>query len=92
MARFLITMNMPPANPNYLVHQVTADHAAENLDEFCDELNSNAFIVVRQFYFVTEKRGVGPHGWQDRGDLIINTDHVGKVTLFYENAGNANSQ
>lgn len=38
MARFLITMHMPSANPNYLVHQVIADHPAVNIDEFCDAL------------------------------------------------------
>lgn len=92
MARFLITMHMPPANPHLLVHQVIADHPAENMSEFCDILNDSAFIVVRQYYFVTEKRGVGDRGWQDRGDLILNTEHIGKVSLFYDPHGTINSQ
>lgn len=90
MARFLITMHMPPANPNYLVHQVIADHPAENIEEFCDILNDNAFIIVREFYFVTDKRGQGDKGWQDRGEKIINTDHIGKVAQFYDLHGNGN--
>ena len=92
MARFLITMHMPTANPNHRGHQITADHPAETLDEFCEELNSNAFLIVRQYYYVTDRRGSGPLGWQDRGDLIINTDHVGKVALFYGTGENVNSQ
>lgn len=84
MARFLITMHMPPANPNYLVHQVIADHPAENIEEFCDILNDSAFIVVREYYYVTEKRGVGEKGWQDRGEKILNTEHIGKVALYHD--------
>ena len=84
MARFLITMHMPPANPNSLVHQVIADHPAENIEEFCYVLNDSAFIIVREYYYVNEKRGTGSKGWEDRGEKILNTDHIGKVAVYHD--------
>ena len=84
MARFLITMHMPPANPNYLVHQVIADHSAEDIEEFCDVLNDSAFIIVREYYYVSEKRGTGSKGWEDRGEKILNTNHIGKVAVYHD--------
>jgi len=92
MARFLITMHMPSANPNYLVHQVIADHPAVNIDEFCDALNDNAFIVVREFYYVDDRRAGGEKRWQNRGEKIINTHHVGKVAVYYDPQGTITSQ
>lgn len=81
MTRFLITMHMPPGSSEHLVHQIIGDHVAANLNEFADELNNNAFVVVRQFYYLND-RHTGERGWQDRGDLILNTEHIGKVALF----------
>lgn len=77
--RFLVTMNMPSAQ-GYSVHQVTVDHTAPSLNEFCDMLNDHEFVVVRLIY-----RMKGPNGeslLRDRGDMILNTSHIGKVQEF----------
>lgn len=77
--RFLVTMNMPSAQ-GYSVHQVTVDHTAPSLNEFCDLLNEHDFIFVRLIYRIK-----GPNGeslLRDRGDMILNTAHVGKVQEF----------
>lgn len=84
MARFLITMHMPNGSGNSPVHQITGDHPAETIQEFCDELNDKAFIVVRQQYFATHHVTGEKLGWQDRGDLLLNTHHIGKASVFFE--------
>ena len=84
MARFLITMHMPAGSSANLVHQVTMDHEAVDLAEFCAVLNDNAFIVGRQFYYLNDKQTGEKLGWRDRGDLILNTNHIGKVSLHFD--------
>lgn len=79
--RFLITMHMPSAIGN-LVHQVTVDHPAKGLDQFCKILNTDVFILCRNFYRRTDNDGV--MYWEDRGDIILNTSHVGKVQVYVE--------
>jgi hypothetical protein len=79
--KFLITMNMPSAQ-GYAVHQVTVEHPVENLDAFCDLLNDNEFILCRQLY--RQKNMRGDSSWLDRGDIVINTYHIGKVQQFIE--------
>ena len=79
--RFLITMNMPSAQ-GYSVHQVTVDHTAPSLADFCDLLNEYDFVIVRLTY-----RMKGPNGEslvRDRGDMVLNTAHIGKVQEFVQ--------
>lgn len=83
MKRFLITMHMPTGSSQNLVHQVIGDHPAQTLQEFCEVLNNDAFVVVRQYYFVSD-RITKEKGWRDRGDLILNTNHIGKVAVYYD--------
>jgi hypothetical protein len=84
MTRFLITMHMPAGSSANLVHQVTGDHEAQTLSDFCAVLNDQAFVVIRQFYYLTDKHTGEKLGWRDRGELIINTDHIGKVSLHFD--------
>jgi hypothetical protein len=79
--RVLITLNMPSAQ-NYLVHQVTVDIEAKSIDELCEILNESDFIVCRQFY--RKKQPDGSSNWLDRGDMIINTSHIGKAQEYVE--------
>ena len=79
--KFLITMNMPSAQ-GYAVHQVTVEHVAESLGTFCDILNDSEFILCRQLY--RQKNMRGEPTWLDRGDIVINTYHIGKVQQFIE--------
>ncbi len=79
--KFLITMNMPSAQ-GYAVHQVTIEHQAESVAEFCSVLNKAEFILCRQLY--RQKNLRGETNWLDRGDMVINTYHIGKVQQFIE--------
>lgn len=84
MARFLVTMHMPNGSSEYLVHQVTGDHPSENLEQFAEELNNNTFILIHQYYWM-DNQNTGEKGWRDRGPIIINTEHIGKVSLYVDN-------
>lgn len=79
--KFLITMNMPSAQ-GYAVHQVTVEHVAESVADFCAVLNQREFIMCRQLY--RQKTPRGETHWLDRGDIVINTYHIGKVQQFIE--------
>ena len=79
--RFLITMNMPSGQGN-LVHQVIFDHEAENCAELCRTLNEDVFVKGRQFY--RRQNPVGDPFWVDRGDIVLNSAHIGKVQQFVE--------
>lgn len=78
--KFLITMNMPSAQ-GYAVHQVTVEHNAESVADFCSVLNNTEFILVRQLY---RQKNLNGTVWLDRGDMVINTYHIGKVSQFIE--------
>jgi len=79
--KFLLTMNMPSAQ-GYAVHQVTVEHPANSCMELCEALNRNEFILCRQLY--RQKNLRGETNWMDRGDIVINTYHIGKVQQFIE--------
>ena len=72
---FLVTLNMASSNNN-LVHQVTIEHPAKTCEEFCELLNNDIFIVVKQYYF---ERG---SELRDMGKMILNVEHVGKVVEY----------
>lgn len=85
MSMFLITLNMPNGSGKNLVHQVVAEHPAASIQEFCEELNDRTFVVVRQWYFqVDPLTGRRERDMIDRGDLILNADHIGKVAVYYD--------
>lgn len=77
----LITMNMPSAQ-GYLVHQVTVEHPAADIDEFLRELNETDFVCATQLYRKKDPRG--EVHWEDRGRIILNSVHIGKVQEFVE--------
>lgn len=83
MAMFLITLNMPNGSGKNPVHQVVAEHPAASIQEFSEELNDRAFVVVKQWYFQIDAI-TGRRDMIDRGDLILNADHIGKVAVYYE--------
>ena len=79
--RFLITMNMPSASGNS-VHQVTVDHPATSVEQLCEILNTDIFIICRNFYRRTDN--TGSMYWEDRGEIILNSAHIGKVQAYLE--------
>lgn len=82
--RLLITMNMPSAK-GYAVHQLTVDHKAKTLKEFWDALQDNEFIMADLLYKI--RNDDLTEYWGDRGPIIINTSHIGKVQEFFEYKG-----
>jgi hypothetical protein len=80
--RFQITLNMP-SHQGKSVHQITADFACDSLQQFCDALRENDFIVVREFYRLRDER-TGLDTLHDKGEIIINCMHVGKVKASAE--------
>ena len=82
IVRFLITMNMPSAQ-GYAVHQITVEHSCENIDQFCALINDYEFIKCHLYY---RKRDEYTNKviWLDKGEILINTSHIGKVQEFFE--------
>lgn len=74
--RFQITLNMPSRAGNP-VHQIIGDSAAKSLQEFVDELQDNAFVIVREVYKDVESGEYYPVG-----DVAINPAVIGKVKIF----------
>ena len=81
--KFLLTLNMPSA-AGMLVHQVTIELGdIKSCDDLCELLNEQDFICATQWY--KRQYNNGEVTWQNRGDVIINTAHIGKIQEFYEN-------
>lgn len=75
--KFFITMNMPSSQGS-LVHQITGEHPANSIEEFSDVLNNFAFVVVTQYY-KDANTAEGDINWVCMGNIILNTEHIGKV-------------
>lgn len=86
--RFVFSMDMP-SSQGPMVHQVIADHPAKSIEELCDALKRNNFIVVTQFYKDDTKGSEVI--WTDRGPIILNTDIIGKVSLLTDRKSYDNS-
>ena len=81
LMRFVITMNMPSSN-GYLVHQIIMEHPAKSVSEICKYLNDDLFIMGRQIYKRPDNDG--NFVFVDRGDLVLNTNHIGKVQEYFD--------
>jgi FAD/FMN-containing dehydrogenase len=77
----MITMNMP-SNQGNLVHQIFLEHPAASCEEFCRILNEDIFVSGRQFY--RRQSPAGENFWQDRGEIVLNTAHIGKVQQYVD--------
>lgn len=80
--RFMVTMNMPNSRGEGYVHQLIVEHASDNCEQFCAVMSDDPFILVRQLYF-DDDRQTGERVWIDRGDMILNCQHIGKVMPHY---------
>lgn len=88
--KFLMTLHMPSARGDS-IHQITVGVIdIESCEELCDLLNEQEFICATQWY--KREYPNGETAWQNRGDLIINTAHIGKIQEFYENKGDKNDK
>lgn len=77
--RLLLTMNMPSAQ-GYAVHQITVDHPAPDLESVCDAFNDAEFVLCRLLY--RRMNNDGEMMWLDKGNIILNTSHVGKIQEY----------
>ena len=64
------------------MHQLTIECDVQDLNSLNNMLNENEFILGKQFYRRRTPRG--DVNWEDRGSIIINTSHIGKVQEFVE--------
>jgi len=80
--RFVLTMNMP-SSTGHNIHQIIFDHPSKTVKDFCNVLNDEIFLVGRQIYkrYINDDESV----FLDRGDIIVNTAHIGKVQEYYDN-------
>lgn len=75
--KFLLTMNMP-AHRGGPIHQITCEHPAKSLTEFCEALEQNEFLVVEEFYRNTEvPEGTDPY--YSVGLTALNYRVIGKI-------------
>ncbi len=74
-------MNMPNSK-GVSTHPMTLEYPVESLDEMCSVLNQSAFVIFKLAYMHTNSNG--ENWWQDRGEIIINTEWVGKIQEFIE--------
>lgn len=81
--RFVLTMNMP-SSQGYNIHQIIFDHKSKTVAELCVSLNEEVFVVGRQIY--KRYNADGESVFLDRGDIIVNTAHIGKVQEYYDTA------
>jgi len=80
--RFLFHMNMASGN-NDLVHQVVGEINCRSISELRTMLDSNDFITVNHVTYDRD-RVTGEKKWRSRGEMILNTSHVGKAAVYYE--------
>jgi len=80
--KLLVTMNMPSAQ-EYLVHQMTVETDCETLDRFMAQINEEIFVKAR-LYYKRKDHMTGEVVWEDRGDIVLNTAHIGKVQVYFE--------
>ena len=80
--RFLVTMNMPSYSGN-LVHQMTVEHEASNLDEFIAILMEDDFIIVEELY-----KNPNDGSYYSRGKVALNHQYVGKIKVISNYAQN----
>lgn len=79
--RFLLTLNMPSAQGN-AVHQIIIDHESETLFDLWKAMNDEIFIIGKQVYKRIHDDGTSQY--LDRGQLIINSAHIGKAQEYIE--------
>jgi len=87
--RFLLTMNMPSAN-GFLVHQLTVEIPVDSCDQLKDAMNMDEFITGRLYY--RRRTPNNDTAWEDRGDIVLNTAHIGKAQEFFEMERDANDE
>lgn len=79
--RFLFTMNMPSGG-NDLVHQIVGEVDCKTIDELREMLIGSDFVKV--LHMTYDRTSTGEKRWRARGDIVVNTFHIGKVAVYNE--------
>ena len=90
MTKYLFTLNMPSSQGHReddgrwdkLVHQVIGEHEAPTLSALLRLMEDTDYIVVKQMYKTAERDEAGKMVWEERDDIIINMQHVGKIQKY----------
>jgi len=83
--RFLITMNMPSKSGNP-VHQIVAEYPVSSLEELNDDLATNDFIEIEEFYKNNNDE------YYSTGKVLLNHRYIGKVKAFVRNTHALNNE
>lgn len=78
--RFLITMNMPSRSGGN-IHQIIAEHPADTLESFVDELERRDFLIVEEYYKDADSAR-GMPAYYSVGHTAINHRYVGKIKII----------
>ena len=82
-----ITLNLPsnqklPTDQGHLIQQVYVAVGSETWAEFMKVLHNCDFIMGKEFY--VKKKLDGSKFLEDRGEIIINCQLIGKIKPFFE--------
>ncbi len=72
---FRFTMNMESGR-GAGVHQVYGEHPAKSVEELAKIMDGRDFILVTQYYLR------GGSNLEDKGPMLLNCAHIGKVDRF----------
>jgi hypothetical protein len=61
---------------------MTLEHPVKSQEELCALLNRVEFVIFRMFY--RRKNIDGEIWWQDRGEIVLNTNLIGKAQEFID--------
>lgn len=79
--RFLFYMNMPSGG-NDLIHQVIGEVDCKSLTELRDIMERQDFLTINHLTY--DRQPSGGKRFRSRGEMILNTSHIGKVAAYYE--------
>lgn len=71
-----------PSSQGFLVHHIILEHHDESMEHFVGRLNEDIFIYGQQYYKRVNESGES--FFVDKGEIIINTAHIGKVQKYID--------
>jgi len=82
-----ITLNIPsnqklPTEQGHLIQQVYVALGVEGWENVMKMLHNSDFILGREFY--VKKKIDGAKYLEDRGEIVINCQMIGKIKPFFE--------
>ena len=82
-----ITLNLPsnqklPTEQGHLIQQVYVSLGIEGWENLLKLLHNSDYIVGREFF--VKKKIDGTKYLEDRGEIIINCQTIGKIKPFFE--------